>query len=149
MNTKIKSLFVGVALALSSALVGQAQDGPSSSPRPATVTGEVFKAPEGQNSANKTNANPNFSTYSYSSYCVFRGYGSGIILQCPDSRITQYSKISTSISEYNLYPYQRFIGGARMTVHNVSPYNGGFYAWVDVDWGYPLDVRVDYLFEQY
>jgi hypothetical protein len=34
-----------------------------------------------------------------------------------------------------------------MTVHNVRPYAGGFNAWVDVEWPYPINVRVDYFVE--
>lgn len=30
-------------------------------------------------------------------------------------------------------------------LYNVAPFNGGFLAWVDVSWGYSLNVRFDVL----
>jgi hypothetical protein len=39
----------------------------------------------------------------------------------------------------------RFIGAARMAVYNVAPFDGGFFAWVEISWNAPLFVRFDVL----
>jgi hypothetical protein len=39
----------------------------------------------------------------------------------------------------------KFIGGARYTVHNVAPHNGGVDIWVDIEWGSDIRIYVDYL----
>ena len=37
----------------------------------------------------------------------------------------------------------RFMGDARMSVHNISPNNGGVSFVISVDWGSPLDIVTD------
>jgi hypothetical protein len=39
----------------------------------------------------------------------------------------------------------KFIGNARYTLHNVAPFNGGVSIWVDIEWGSPIRLYVDYL----
>jgi hypothetical protein len=39
----------------------------------------------------------------------------------------------------------KFIGGARYTVYNVAPRDGGVDIWINVEWNYPIRVYVDYL----
>jgi hypothetical protein len=39
----------------------------------------------------------------------------------------------------------KFIGGARFTVHNVAPRDGGVNVWVNIEWHEPLRLYVDYL----
>jgi hypothetical protein len=34
-----------------------------------------------------------------------------------------------------------------MTVHNIVPFNGGVTVWTDVEWGSPLNVRLDLLID--
>jgi hypothetical protein len=38
----------------------------------------------------------------------------------------------------------KFIGGARYTLHNVAPGNGVVSIWVNIEWGYPIRLYVDY-----
>lgn len=40
---------------------------------------------------------------------------------------------------------QRILGAARVTVHNVSPRDGAVSVWVEVEWGSPLPISLDYL----
>jgi hypothetical protein len=38
-----------------------------------------------------------------------------------------------------------FIGAARYTVHNVAPTDGAILVWINIEWGSPIDLFVDYL----
>ena len=143
-TTKLNSLFLGLALMLSTSLISSAQS--SSDPLPVTQTAQATKAQAA--GAVKAGVLPNLSPTSYSDYCAYHFNGSGVIINCSDPRINANSRVVASMSEYGTAPYlDRFIGAARMTVHNVRPYNGGFNAWVDVEWDYPLNVRVDFFVE--
>ncbi len=91
---------------------------------------------------------PQLSAGSYSTYCLYRFSGSHVIVRCNDSRINANSRAFIALSEYSSNgPTDRFIGAARMTVHNIRPFNGGLEAWVDVEWGSPLNVRMDILID--
>jgi hypothetical protein len=88
-------------------------------------------------------AQPELSTASFSGYCTFRYAGSRVV-RCTDSRITPNSRVFASLSEFTyLGPSDRFIGAARMTVHNIRPFLGGVDIWTNVEWGYSLNVRMD------
>ncbi len=39
----------------------------------------------------------------------------------------------------------KFIGGARYTVHNVAPRNGGVDIWINIEWSSDLRIYADYL----
>lgn len=39
----------------------------------------------------------------------------------------------------------KLIGGARYTLHNVAPQNGRVSIWVNIEWGDPIRLYVDYL----
>jgi hypothetical protein len=39
----------------------------------------------------------------------------------------------------------KFIGGARYTLHNVAPHDGGVDIWVNIEWGSDRRIYVDYL----
>ena len=135
-------LTLGLALALSSAVAGHAQ---SSEPLPDMQNADSIQTPK---PLAKPGLNPELSPYSYSAYCAYHYNGSGVIINCSDRRINANSRVVASISEYSTDPrLNRFIGAARMTVHNLSPYNGGFRAWTDVEWPWPLNVRVDFFVE--
>jgi hypothetical protein len=78
-------------------------------------------------------------------YCTYTINGT-YNLFCNWSRINANSHVVAAISEYaNGDPADRFIGDAQMTVHNIAPYNGGVEVQVDVNWGSPLNVRLDLL----
>ena len=144
-TTKLKFLFLGVALAFSTPLVGHAQS--STEQIPATQHAEAAKGSHREDLAT-SGVRPLLSPGSYSDYCAYHFNGSGVIINCSDWRINANSRVVASMSEYATNPgTDRFIGAARMTVHNVRPYNGGFNAWVDVEWWYPINVRVDFFVE--
>jgi S1-C subfamily serine protease len=144
---KLSSLSLGLALMLSTALVGSAQTSqPSSDPLPVAQTAQAAKAHTA--SSTKAGMSLDLAPTSYSDYCAYHFSGSGVIINCSDARINANSRVVASISEYATNPsLDRFIGAARMTVHNVRPYDGGFNAWVDVEWDYPLNVRGDFFVE--
>jgi hypothetical protein len=39
----------------------------------------------------------------------------------------------------------KFVGNARFTVHNVAPQDGRVSIWVNIEWGEPIRLYVDYL----
>ena len=39
----------------------------------------------------------------------------------------------------------KFIGNARFTLHNVAPQDGRVSIWVNIEWGEPIRLYVDYL----
>jgi len=39
----------------------------------------------------------------------------------------------------------KIIGAARYTLHNVAPHAGGVGIWVNIEWGSPIRLYVDYL----
>lgn len=84
---------------------------------------------------------------SYSTYCIYNYSGTHVLATCNDWRINSNSRVFASLSEYSYAgPYSgRFMGAARMTVHNVVPFNGGVTVWTDVEWGSALNVRMDLL----
>jgi protein-S-isoprenylcysteine O-methyltransferase Ste14 len=86
-----------------------------------------------------------FSPAVAAAYCTYTINGT-YLLTCYWSRINANSHVLAAISEYaNGNPADRFIGGAQMTVHNIAPFSGGVTAEVDVNWGSPLNVRLDLL----
>lgn len=145
--TKRLSIAFGLAVALSTALVGQepaTSDNPPSSAaeRPAELTAQAIPVTV------STKAGPHSAIEgnSFTAYCLYRFNGTGVLLNCGDSRINANSRVFLAMSEYNTDPTNtRFIGAARMTIHNISPHTNGVSAWVDVEWGNPLNIRLDLL----
>lgn len=88
---------------------------------------------------------PTLAAGSFSTYYTWRGSGT-VRLNCGNAGINSNSRVFVSISEYNTDPrLNRFMGDATMSVYNVSPYNGGFIARLNVNWSGPLNVRIDVL----
>ncbi|MFY9647319.1 MAG: hypothetical protein WAK29_19215 [Terriglobales bacterium] len=78
-------------------------------------------------------------------YCTYNINGT-FLLTCYWSKISASSHVFAAISEYgDGNPNDRFIGAAQMTVFNVAPFNGGVTVEVNVNWGSPLNVRLDLL----
>ena len=76
-------------------------------------------------------------------YCTYHFNGC-YHLYCNWGLITRYSTVDEAVSEFgNGDPNQRFIGSASMQIFNIAPYDGGVEALVCVNWGSPLDVRLD------
>jgi hypothetical protein len=99
------------------------------------------------NAVEGSGAHPQLSGASFSGYCIYNYAGSNVVVRCWDWRINSNSRVFATLSEYNyLGPESgRFIGAAGMTVHNIVPFNGGVDVWTDVEWGSPLNVRMDVL----
>ena len=85
----------------------------------------------------------NLSSAAYTEYYTWRANGVFHAVRFGDSRVTANSRVFVNISEYSSDAQHRFIGGARMAVYNIAPFNGGFFAWVEISWGSPLNVRFD------
>jgi len=89
-----------------------------------------------------------FAASAFTTYWTWRGNGVVQALRFIHPAINANSRVVVSISEYGTSPNTTsFIGGARMNVYNVAPFNGGFFAWVEVSWGSPLNVRFDVFVE--
>lgn len=85
------------------------------------------------------------SAGSFSVFFTWRGNGVVQALRFNESRIRANSRVFVNISEFSTDAQHRFIGSARMAVYNIAPFDGGFFAWVDVSWSSPLNVRFDVL----
>lgn len=111
----------------------------------AQIKEEVAKH-EGKNFVQAGRAQPeNLGAGSFSTYYTWRGHGDAII-RCGHNAINANSRVLVALSEFDSDAAQnRFIGDARMTVHNVAPYNGGVLAWIEVSFDTSLNVRLDVL----
>ena len=72
-----------------------------------------------------------------------------VIATLLDSRIRSTSRIFASASEYRAQRLSSpdFIGGARISVANVSPRDGAVDVWVQIDWESDLEVHVSILID--
>lgn len=76
-------------------------------------------------------------------YCTYHISG-WYRLTCNWGLINSNSTVNEAISEFaNGIPTERFIGSASMQIFNIAPFPGGVTALVYVNWGSPLDVRLD------
>jgi hypothetical protein len=123
-----------------------AETQPSSAfPRPAVLDAQAVRIPKVLSVISPDGVSPRIEVNSYSTFCAYRTNGD-VIANCSDSRINANSRVFAAMSEYNTQPgVDRFIGAAKMTIFNISPYNGGFKVWFNVDWANPLNVRLDFL----
>jgi hypothetical protein len=80
----------------------------------------------------------------FTAFWTWRGNGTVKAMKFSHASIKASSRVFVSLSEYSSDAnVNRFIGDCRMDVYNVAPFNGGFFAWVEVPWSYPLNVRFD------
>jgi hypothetical protein len=85
---------------------------------------------------------------SFTTFWTWRGNGVVKALRFNHGSVNANSRVLVSPSEFNSdAAINRFIGDARMGVYNVAPFNGGFFAWVEVSWNSPLNVRFDVLID--
>jgi hypothetical protein len=86
------------------------------------------------------------STSSFTTFYTWRANGVHRNVRFSHPAVNANSRVFLSISEYGSDPRTtRFIGAAKMDVLNVAPFNGGFFAWVEISWGAPLNIRFDVL----
>jgi hypothetical protein len=67
-----------------------------------------------------------------------------LILNLSWGAITRNSRVFVAIGECDPGG-GKFIGGARYTLYNVAPNDGVVSIWINVEWGSPIRVCVDYL----
>jgi hypothetical protein len=83
---------------------------------------------------------------SFTTFYTWRGNGVIKALRFNHGAVNANSRVFVSISEFDSDArINRFIGDARMCVANVAPFNGGFFARVEVSWNAPLNARFDVL----
>ena len=81
---------------------------------------------------------------SFTTFWTWRANGVFKAVRFNHPGINANSRVFVSISEFNSdAQVNRFIGDAKMAVYNVAPFNGGFFAWVEISWNNPLNVRFD------
>ncbi len=79
----------------------------------------------------------------FSTFYTWRANGVFRQVRFANARVNANSRVHVNISEFSTDPQHRFIGAARMAVYNIAPFDGGFFAWVEIAWGSPLNVRFD------
>jgi hypothetical protein len=85
-------------------------------------------------------------TGSFTTYWTLRANGAFKAVPFYHSAINANSRVFVSISEFNSNAQlNRQTSEARMAIYNVTPFNGGFFAWVEISWSYPLNARIDVL----
>jgi hypothetical protein len=83
---------------------------------------------------------------SFTTYYTLRANGVFKAVRFDNSAINANSRVFASISEFTSdAQINRQTGDCRMAIYNVVPFNGGFFAWVEIPWGNPLNARVDIL----
>jgi len=95
-------------------------------------------------------ANPSvFGTGStaFTTYYYWRANGVFPNVRFAAPQVNPNSRVFLNISEYSTDPQHRFIGAARMAVYNIAPGSGEFFAWVEISWNSPLNVRFDVLID--
>ncbi|MEV3926896.1 hypothetical protein [Actinomadura coerulea] len=81
----------------------------------------------------------------FSGTAVFVAHGQ-VILNGTSNVFTPATRVTASIVEIDNAGVP-FIGSARMTIHNVRPYQGGAQVWANIEWNANLRVRVSYFWE--
>lgn len=95
---------------------------------------------------NGQEAHAELSATSFTTFYTWRANGVFRNVRFAHPAVNANSRVFVSISEYGTDARTtRFIGNARMDVYNVAPFNGGFFAWVEISWNAPLNVRFDVL----
>ncbi len=86
---------------------------------------------------------PALSGAAFSTFYTWRANGVIPAVRFANGAINANSRVFVNISEYSTDPQHRFIGAARMSIYNIAPFNGGFLAWVEINWPNPLNLRFD------
>ena len=80
----------------------------------------------------------------FTTFWTWRANGVHRAVRFNHAGINANSRVFVSISEFNSdAAINRFIGHAKMAVYNVAPFNGGFFAWVEISWSTALNARFD------
>jgi hypothetical protein len=96
--------------------------------------------------ANAHDPSAELSANSFTTFYTWRANGVFRNVRFNHPAVNANSRVFMSISEFDSDArINRFIGAARMDVHNIAPFNGGFFAWVEINWSTPLNIRFDVL----
>ncbi|CDG84037.1 hypothetical protein [Janthinobacterium agaricidamnosum] len=106
---------------------------------------KISEQPELQKSDGAGAQAANLSGASFSTYYTWRANGVFHAVPFANASIHPNSRVFVNISEFSTDAQHRFIGSARMAVYNIAPFEGGFYAWVEISWSSPLNIRFDVL----
>ena len=99
-----------------------------------------------QESGKKGEVEPvGLSGASFSTFYTWKANGVFPAVRFNHASINANSRVFVNISEFSTDAQHRFIGAARMGVYNIAPFNGGFFAWVEISWPAPLNIRFDVL----
>ena len=98
--------------------------------------------------ANADDPHADLSTSSFTTFWTWRANGVFKAVRFNHPSVNANSRVFVSVSEFNSDArVNRFIGDAKMAVFNVAPFNGGFFAWVEISWSTPLNARFDVLID--
>ncbi|WP_141585752.1 hypothetical protein [Actinomadura sp. WMMA1423] len=81
----------------------------------------------------------------FSATAIFTAHGQ-VILNADSDLFRPSTRVTASIVEVDNADAP-FIGAARMTIHNVRPYQGGVQVWANIEWNTDLRVRISYFWE--
>ena len=83
----------------------------------------------------------------FTAYAAYPGVNGIIGFFIQDKRVKRSSRIFVTPCEYGgTDPVnQRFVGAAPIIVRNVCPFDGQFEVDLDIQWGSPINIRIDYL----
>jgi hypothetical protein len=83
---------------------------------------------------------------SFTTFFTWRANGVFKAVPFNHPNINANSRVFVAISEFTSdAQINRQPGDARLAIYNVSPFNGGFKAWIEIAWSSPLPVRIDVL----
>ena len=123
-------------------MASQASGGSSVTPEIHTL--QPVQGPKGKPPADHFEPKA-LGTGSFSTTYQYRGHGT-VRLNLQSGWIGAGSRVFASISEYNTaWNVDRFIGSAPLSVMNVSPYNGGVWVEVGINWSNPINISISLL----
>jgi hypothetical protein len=137
---------IGSALAAIFVATGQQETGHDGSPsvKPSVAYGSNLAAQVVALQGQRNGVAARLSGASYTGFALWRTNGQ-VRLQINDPGITADSRVFAAVSEYATDArVNRFIGSAQMSISNIAPANGSVQLWLNVNWGSPLNIRVDY-----
>ncbi len=102
----------------------------------------IMKAPDAM-AQGAGEQSPELSSAAFTTAYTWRANGVHRAVRFNSTRVFADSRVFVNISEFSSDAQHRFIGSARMAVYNIAPFNGGFFAWVEISWSSPLNIRFD------
>jgi hypothetical protein len=135
-----------IALSLISVTNKAAADGGSITQTGLPIKQESLPKHENDSSKSSGTIENSLGTGSFTTFFTFRGNGvfsAGNALRFNLAGVNSNSRVFVTAGEFGPDPTIRQIGQARIAVFNIAPFNGGFLAWVEINFGSPINVRFD------